>query len=161
MLTQAELKSYLFYDKETGIFIRIKTTSNRSKINSVAGNVCSNGYMEVRVAGKSYLQHRLAWLYEYGVWPSKMIDHINGVRNDNRIENLREVDFRENTYNSKIRSDNKSGVRCVSWDKARNSWEVRVKIDGKLKHFGNYKYLEDAKSKAEEIRKQHHGKYFK
>jgi len=161
MITQAELKSYLSYDKETGIFIRIKTTSNRSKINSVAGNVRPDGYMEVKVAGNAYLQHRLAWLYEYGVWPSKMLDHINGVRNDNRIENLREVDFRENTYNSKIRSDNKSGVRCVSWNNRQKCWEVRMKVDNKLKYFGNYKDLQDAKAKSEQIRKRHHGEYFR
>jgi hypothetical protein len=161
MITQSELKELLNYDKETGIFIRIKSNSNRAKVNCVAGNIRKDGYLEVRVCKKSYLQHRLAWLYIYGKFPDKLIDHINGNRNDNRIENLREVDYKENTYNSKVRSDNKSGVRCVSWNKKSQSWEVRVKVDKKLKHFGSYKELDDAAKVAEKVRKEHHKEYFK
>jgi hypothetical protein len=160
MLTQSELKELLDYNKDTGIFTWKQRTSNRVKVGSIAGNLNSNGYIELSVKGHRTLAHRLAWLYEHGELPI-LIDHINGDKKDNKICNLRSATYAENAYNSKVRSDNKSGVRCVSWDKAKQSWEVRVKLDGKLKHFGNYKNLDEAAKIAEQTRKKHHNHFFK
>jgi hypothetical protein len=160
MITKEELKSQVNYDQETGIFTWKVRNSNRIRIGDQAGNYHNGGYIEMQLLGQRHLAHRLAWLYVYGYTP-KLIDHIDGNKLNNKISNLREASYSENAYNSKIRSDNKSGVRCVSWDKVRQSWEVRVKIDGKLKHFGNYKELDDAAKVAKKIRKEHHSCFFK
>jgi hypothetical protein len=160
MITQEELKSQVNYDQETGIFTWKVRNSNRIKIGDQAGNYHNGGYIEMYLLGERHLAHRLAWLYVNGYMP-KIIDHIDGNKLNNKISNLREVSYAENMYNSKIRSDNKSGVRCVSWNKKHQKWEVRVKIDGKLKNYGYYKELDDAAKVAEKVRKEHHTIFFK
>jgi len=160
MITQQELKELVNYDKDTGIFTWKKRTSNRVKVGDAIGNLHNCGYVEMSVGGKRYLAHRIAWLYMYGYIP-QLIDHIDGNKQNNKICNLREATYQSNVYNSKIRSDNKSGVRCVSWNKKRNSWEVRLKIDGKLKHYGDYKDLSDAKKVADKIRSESHKEFYR
>lgn len=158
MITQSELKELLNYDKDTGIFTWKKRTSNRIKIGSIAGNLHCRGYIELKVNGIRCLAHRLAWLYEHGELP-KLIDHINGDRKDNKIFNLRPASYAENSYNSKVRVDNKSGVRCVSWNKRSNKWEVRIKLNGKLHSFGSYKDLSLATIVADKIRQEYHKEF--
>jgi hypothetical protein len=160
MITQSELKEVLNYDPNTGIFTWKQKTSNRIKVGAIAGNLHNCGYIELKVKGNRILAHRLAWLYEHGKLPS-LIDHINGDKKDNRICNLRQASFAENAYNSKIRVDNKSGIRCVCWDNKRQSWGVRIKLEGKLKYFGNYKDLNEAAKIAEKYRKEYHASFFK
>ncbi|MDA6380520.1 HNH endonuclease signature motif containing protein [Escherichia coli] len=70
----------------------------------------------IMINGKAYPAHRLAWLIVYGTMPDGFIDHINRVRTDNRISNLRLVTHSENMQNRKIQKNNKSGYRGVSWD---------------------------------------------
>ena len=91
------------------------------------------GYIQCWCVGNHYPLHHLIWLYMTGEWPN-CIDHINGVRTDNRWGNLRNVTIQENGKNTKLRSDNKSGYHGVSWYKSRNKWMVRVNIDGVSKH---------------------------
>ena len=77
LITQSRLKSLLTYDADTGEFCWAVSTSNRTPVGSVANCRDKNGYVVIRVDKKLYKAHRLAWLYEYGVWPTKNIDHIN------------------------------------------------------------------------------------
>ncbi len=160
MITQSELKEVLNYDSDTGIFTWKQKTSNRIKVGGIAGNLHNGGYIELKVKNNRVLAHRLAWLYEHGELPI-LIDHINGDRKDNRICNLRKATYQSNAYNSKLRKDNKSGVRCVSWDKKNQSWEVRIKLDGKLRHFGNYLDLNLAKKVADKIRNLEHKEFYR
>lgn len=147
MLTQAELKSYLHYNPETGIFTWAKRTSKSVCIGEIAGNTSFYGYIEIRLLGKLYKAHRLAWLYVYGKLPSGDIDHINRIRNDNRIENIRDIPHSLNIINQKLKTNNTSGIRGVSWDKSRNKWEVKLYINGKSKSLGRFDSLIDAKNK--------------
>lgn len=90
MITQEELKEYLHYDPLTGDFNW--TIGKRGlKVNSKAGSMNDQGYVIIRINNIRYRAHRLAWLYVYGHFPINEIDHINGVRSDNRIENLRDA----------------------------------------------------------------------
>jgi hypothetical protein len=109
-LTQERLKELLHYDPETGIFTwkKLRTGPKRS----VAGSVTTKGYRSISVDGRPTLAHRLAWLYIHGCMPSKQIDHANGVRDDNRLVNLRDVDGCENSQNVK-RSAPSSGFTGV------------------------------------------------
>lgn len=135
MITQDYLKQILNYNADTGIFIR-KVISTRNKIGDIAGGINSNKYIEIRVKGKKYKAHRLAWLYEFGEWPRGQIDHIDGDRSNNRIINLRTVNPRGNSQNREIHRN--GHLVGTNWAAHANKWMARIKIDGKTKYLGYY-----------------------
>lgn len=143
LLTQEELKELLHYDPDTGGFTRKVSESNRVKVGDVAG-WRSEGYIRMRVRGKFYFAHRLAFLYMTGEWPEDQIDHINHIRDDNRWCNLREVSNQENHKNKPKRKDNTSGVTGVCWDKTNKKWWAQIKAEGKVKNLGCFTSKEDA-----------------
>lgn len=101
-MTQNELKSLFSYDEETGLFTRLISKNGKDKVGDIAGTVSkSMGYRIISIMNKKYQAHRLVYLYVYGYLPDKQIDHINGIRHDNRLKNLREADFSENAQNRK------------------------------------------------------------
>lgn len=137
MITYEELIKYFSYDKDTGEFARIKTVRG-SKLGAV-GYIDSMGYSVIPFRRKRYSAHRLAWLYVTGKWPEKFIDHINGIKSDNRIENLREATNAENHQNLKnAMKSNKSGFLGVSKRSDRNKWVASIKLNGKPIHIGDY-----------------------
>lgn len=116
MITQERLKQLLNYDPETGIFERNRWVGRRGKVHGIRKlGTQHEGYIRIRLDGVKYMAHRLAWLYVYGEFPEKQIDHINHDKSDNRICNLREATQIENSQN-KIRATrlNKLGVLGVS-----------------------------------------------
>jgi hypothetical protein len=144
MLTQEILKYHLHYCPETGIFTWLVPAAHRMKPGDIAGWTHKRGYRDIRVLGKIYKVHRLAWLYIYGVWPTKGIDHINGITGDNRIQNLREANNAQNLHNSKLRKDNTSGYHGVSWSKSHNKWIAKISYRGKERYIGSYSNAEEA-----------------
>lgn len=88
--------------------------------------------------------HRVIWAMHYGVWPSDEIDHINGVRDDNRIGNLRVVSRHENMRNAAMHKNNTSGVCGVSWSKACCKWRAHIMVDRKQIHLGVFDDVADA-----------------
>lgn len=92
--------------------------------------------MQVRIDGKYYLLHRLAWMYVHGEFPNGDIDHINRVRNDNRLTNLRVVNRCVNQQNRSLQVNNTSGVAGVIYGKKSNSWIARIKANNKYYHLG-------------------------
>jgi hypothetical protein len=138
VITQAELKNYVYYDPDTGAFTRKeKPARGKAKAGDVMGSRHMAGYMAASVRNKAYLLHRLAWLYVHGYMPEQ-IDHINHDRTDNRISNLREVVPQENLRNQKLSAANTSGVTGVAWDKAKRKWMAQVKVDYRNVHLGRY-----------------------
>jgi hypothetical protein len=103
-----------------------------------------NGYLCGRFEKIQLLAHRVSWALYYGEWPSNQIDHINGIRDDNRIENLRDVSHQQNGRNQKRHSTNTSGVCGVRWDSCRSKWRARIRIGSYHKHLGYYDTIEDA-----------------
>lgn len=152
MLTQAELKEYLVYDADTGQFTRLMSATRTDRIGEIAGKNRPNGYRDIKIAGKDYLAHRLAWLYVHGEWPADQIDHINGVRSDNRIDNLRLVSRKQNMENQTLHVNNKSGYRGVYWCKVNGKWRARVKHQGKHCEAGLFDVLEEAAAAAKAMR---------
>jgi hypothetical protein len=143
-----QLKEFINYDKNTGLFTWRVSPSNSIKQNQVAGTKNSNGHIQIKILGQRYFAHRLAWFFVNGHWPSMIIDHINGIRDDNRIVNLRQVTASQNGHNqTKPHSRTKSGYLGVSWIKSRNKWQAGIGINGKYKFLG---YFDDAKSAHEE-----------
>lgn len=143
--TQERLRELLEYDPETGEFRwRVPGRSDRAKVGDVAGYLGSHGYIVICADGREFLGHKLAWVWVYGVWATADLDHINRVRTDNRIANLRLVTPSENTFNAGLRSDNTSGYRGISWDSSRRKWCAYIAVNGKLLHLGRFASIDDA-----------------
>lgn len=108
-----------------------------------AGHIRSDLYVAVRLKGQTYLAHRVVWCLHYGYWPTELIDHINGIRYDNRIENLREVTVAENRLNIR-RTRNDSGIVGVTWAKKEGNWRASININGKGVNLGHFSDINDA-----------------
>jgi hypothetical protein len=140
MLTQEILKELLHYDPDTGIFTWKITKSFRSQVGTIAGGHDNYGYLQISINYKLYKAHRLAWLWAYGAWPKDQIDHINCIKNDNRIINLRESNNIENKQNlKKCHKDNKSsGLLGVSFHKPMKKFESVIMVNGKKIRLGYF-----------------------
>lgn len=137
MIPQTRLKALLEY-RDGGLY-RLHNVSRVLK-GSRFGSIESKGYRQGRLEGKFYLEHRLIWLYFKGRMPINQIDHINGDRLDNRIENLREVTRECNLLNQKIRKTNTSGVTGVSYSYRDDTYLVKLSA----KHIACHKDLLEA-----------------
>ncbi len=151
-LTQARLKELLNYDPETGLFVWRVT--RRVRAGTIAGSKHpTQHYISIKIDGVLHKAHRLAWLYSYGVWPPNDIDHINRVRTDNRLINIRLATRAENCQNRRMRSDNSSGITGISWRKRDKKWDVRIGLGNKSKHLGCFDELSDAITARQEAEK--------
>ena len=160
IITQDELKEILHYNPDTGIFIWIKPNSFRMKIGDEAGWLTKKEYMRVTIKYKCYLLHRLAWLYMFGNFPKNLLDHINGVRNENRICNLREASESQNIFNSKPRKDNATGFKGVYFDKNKSKYHARCQINKKGHSLGYFETAELANEAYCNFAKIHHGEFY-
>ncbi len=140
------------YTPETGFFAwKIDLPSAKRTSGSQAGYITAEGYRVIGVLGHLVLAHRLAWLMMTGEMPAGEIDHMNGIRDDNRWENLRVVDDREN-------SENKHFTVGASFEKSSGKWRAQIKAYGRQKTLGRYATLEEARSAyLLEKRKAHSG----
>jgi hypothetical protein len=109
-----------------------------TKEGEIAGHVCkTHGYRFIHVLDYGWFRgHLIAWKMYYGNDPKGYIDHINRDKSDNRIENLRDVSHLENMRNKSDYSNNKSGLRGVSWKKSHSQWVSQIKHKGKTIYIG-------------------------
>lgn len=137
--SQEELRKLFDYDPDTGkLKWKIKIAS-KIKIGDEAGTVTSNGYNKVSINRKRYYSQRLIWMWQYGEDPGAAeLDHINGNRTDNRIDNLRLVTPAENAKNRKQNSRNTSGATGVSFNKLYQKWESYIISNNKQINLGYY-----------------------
>lgn len=143
LITQKELKEMLHYNPDSGVFTWLISRSSRAKVGRIAGSVDVRGYIVIKLKsennkGRFYKAHRLAWFYMAGVWPTG-IDHINHIKDDNRLANIRESSQEENNKNTSLRVDNASGVLGVSFNKRLAKWIAQINVDRKRKHIGCFK----------------------
>ena len=135
----------LEYQPDTGLFFWRKSGRGR-KSGVPAGNIdkSSAGYVRIYVSGKRHQAHRLAWRFFYGSFPAAEmdIDHVNGIRSDNRISNLRLATRAQNAINSGIYSSNTVGLKGVS--RAGNAFVSTATVNGATCHLGRYKTAEQA-----------------
>lgn len=102
------------------------------------------GYKRGRIFSTTCLSHRVVWAMVHGEWPAGEIDHINGMRDDNRLVNLRAVTRAENMRNAAMPITNTSGVMGVSWYKPSQKWCAFINVKGKRKHLGYFTDKADA-----------------
>lgn len=143
-LAQKRLKEVLNYDSETGIFTWVDYSNFGRAKTGAAGWFCTAGYLTIQIDKVKYQAHRLAWLYTYGYFPENNIDHINRIKQDNRIDNLRDVSQQCNVRNSRIRKDNKTGVPGVIKYSRCKGWAAQIKINRRSKTIGYYSSFTDA-----------------
>jgi len=124
-----------------------------------AGTPASNGYLQIVFKPRFLQAHRLAWLISSGKWPAFQIDHINGIKTDNRISNLREATHAENCMNLGLRKSNTSGVKGVFWHKVANKWAAAIGVKGKRLHLGLFEKIEDATDRIRLAREEYHADF--
>lgn len=140
----SNLQALLQYDPLTGHFYWRATRRGRASKGTVAGTIVKQGYVKITCLGRKFLAHRLAWLFVYGRWPSHQIDHVNRVKTDNRIANLREATNAQNHHNMPVRKDNSSGVTGIYWNKRAKKWRAHIMVAGKQKFLGGYDTKDEA-----------------
>jgi len=148
------LKEKLIYYPDLGIFIW-KVSSRRTKAGSRAGNATKQGYRQIMINNKNYLEHRLAWFYINESFPNGDIDHRNLNKADNRIENLRVVNDSLNKQNTPKYKNNLSGYKGVV--ASGKKWISQITVDYKHHYLGTFETKELAYeaycNKAKEIHK--------
>ena len=157
-LTKAELTENIDWNIETGIGIRIKSGHGR-KAGAEVGTYHPQGYRRVYIKGKVLLVHRIIYFLKYGYCP-KFIDHINQIKDDNGISNLRGATDQENQRNQGIQKNNKSGYKGVYLCKSSNKWIARITVNGKKIHLGYFNTALEASETYEARAKEEFGEFY-
>jgi HNH endonuclease/AP2 domain len=144
-ITSERLRSMFSYDPETGRFTRIKARQGQAKLGDIAGSTEWTGYRGIKIQGKRYREHHLAWLYVHGYMPTGEIDHINGKPDDNRIANLRECNSTQNKWNRRVQTRAVTGKKGVGFDdRCVRKYYARIKLGDKYISLGHFLTAEDA-----------------
>lgn len=156
MLSQSRLRQLFRYDDTTGGLYWVSPTSRAVREGQRAGRELNTGYRQVMVDGRRYLEHRLVWVWHYGAHPQEEIDHINGRRSDNRVENLREATKAENQQNiAGARRSNATGLLGVSYHAGRR-WRAQIRVSGVKHYLGLFPSPEQAHQAYLEAKAQLH-----
>jgi hypothetical protein len=155
MITQSNLKELVDY--VDGKLIA-KTNSKCRKAGDALSSLTDKGYLRSSVGGKSYRVHRLVFLYHHGYMPTQ-VDHIDGNRMNNRIENLREATSSQNNQNRKATSS--SGLKGVVWHKQSKKWVASICVNRKSVHLGSFISIEEAALVANKARQLAHGEFYR
>ncbi len=153
MIGISELQKLVAYDPETGTFtwkVSIggngkRGVSGSKPAGSTAGGHNTNGYYRIRISGRSYLGHRLAWAITHGTWPLGSIDHIDGNPRNNKLSNLRDIRQGGNVQNQRSpHPRNTSGVLGVGRHTQYGKWRARITVDGRERSLGVFDTVEEA-----------------
>lgn len=148
MITQDQLKEVLHYCPETGVFTWL-VGGHKRRAGVEAGyvdrhSISGKAYRRQWLHGRSYLTHRLAFLYMTGEFPEDQVDHKDGNGLNNAWTNLRAVSNDENQKNKRRHVNNTSGTTGVVWAKDRRKWQAGIKLNGCHKHLGRFHDKEEA-----------------
>lgn len=155
-VTQALLRELYNYDRETGEFT-FKVRRGRMLPGARAGKIDNHGYRILSICKYFYKASRLAWLYEYGAFPENAIDHINQIRSDDRIANLRDVSNQMNSFNLGVaRKNNKSGHVGVHLNARSKRYYANIQCRGKNIFLGVFLDIKDAAAAYTEAKTKYH-----
>lgn len=158
-LIPEDIKQFLSYDPETGVFTWAKNIGTRFRAGDIAGNTQHDGYYRIGFKGRLYYAHKVAWFLVYGFQPGKELDHINGNRSDNRIANLRLASRAENTRNVPVKKTSKTGVKGVHRRKESGTFRAHCQVNGITHWLGTFKTLEEAESVVRKFREENHKEF--
>ena len=154
---QNEIKE-LFHYQDGKLFSKIN--SHKRKVGQELGTVNKNGHLQLRINGRIFYLHRIIFLYHYGYLP-KFIDHIDGDKCNNKIENLRSANRSQNEYNKKISKRNSSGIKGVYWCKTKNKWVAQITHNKNKKQIGCFDNMEEASTVISQYRALYHKEFAK
>lgn len=133
----SEYLNYIFlYDAKNGCLVRKIVVARNTKIGDIVGLKNKNGYIQLKIKRKIYLAHRIIWLMNHCKFPDGEIDHIDGNRSNNCLENLRDVTKRENLQNKTIHRTGR--LPGATYKKANKKWVAQIEVNGKRKHIGYF-----------------------
>ena len=149
------LRQLLDLDEGTGI-LRWRESRGSVAAGTRAGSPDDRGYLRVRVDRRFLKVHRVVFALTHGYWPTQ-VDHRNGILDDNRPDNLRDATCEQNQRNAKVRIDNSTGVKGVSWHASSCRWQAQCSVNGKQKTIGRFDNIEAADAAVRAFREQHPG----
>lgn len=152
MLTLDKLNS-LFYEINGVLFWKEDKRNNPVK-DKEAGSLFKDGYRRVKIDGKLFATHRLIFLKHHGYFPTE-VDHINNNKEDNRIENLREVTRCQNQWNRPVKQNSTTGVKGV-YPHFRGKFSAEIRQHGKKHYLGLFSTIEEAKKAVQQKREELH-----
>lgn len=155
-LTFEDVSARLSYDPATGQFERIGPYKGKG----LYVRETEKGYVKLQVMRKRIFAHRVAWLLHYGEWPEGIVDHKNGDRSDNRIENLRLATPSQNAANAKLYKTNTSGFKGVS-ERSPGKFRAYIYKDKKMIRLGQYSTAEEAYQAHVKAANDLHGEFFR
>lgn len=139
------MKELLHYNPETGVFTWLKNRGI-AKAGSIAGRIDRKGYVYIKVNISARHAARLAFLYMTGEWPPELVDHINGVRSDNRWSNLRAVNNGQNKQNIRVANKNNKSSGLLGASKQDGRWAAKINVGGKRIWLGTFDTPQEANS---------------
>lgn len=157
-LEAAHVRNLFYYCPDTGVFTR-RISRGTARAGAIAGTIHATGYRRIQIDRSLKLAHRVAWLYVYGQWPSDEIDHINGLKDDNRICNLRLATRGQNRSNSKINKNKKLRFKGVYWHEKKKNFSAAIRANKKQYHIGYFKSAEAASRAYAEAALRFHGEF--
>lgn len=143
-LPHEELTEYLHYNPDTGVFTNRMWRGGSARKGKQAGHTHMGRWLRIKINGREFMAHRLAWFYVHRRWPEKEIDHIDGNGFNNSIKNLRQANRNVNCSNlQKHRNGHLSGVRKAQY-KTKTSWIANIWAAGQVVRIGSF----DTQAKA-------------
>lgn len=156
MLTVEHLRELTKYDPHSGEFVWRNSKGAAKAGNPVGGKHRVKGYGETCLDGVYYQTHRLIWFYVHGQWPLGQIDHINGRRDDNRLENLRDVGAHQNQQNRTRGNKGKKYSDLIGAYWNENGWFSSILVNGKQVYLGRFPSAAAAHEAYLQAKRMHH-----
>ena len=157
-LTAERVRELLDYDPATGVFRwRVSLMGRGAKAGAIAGTSNGQGRRQIKIEQRIYIASRLAFLWMTGRWPYRFVDHINGDTANDRWANLRQATDAQNAANSRAKGT--LGFKGVTWDKSRQRFVARIKVNYRTINLGRFETAEAAHAVYVKAAQRHFGEF--